>query len=77
MTYDGNNIGSLSALVDDKLRGVQLSLGGSGLSYRAASDNGTLVLCNRHLDLRRGAGESWKLTGESFPEKECDDCTAP
>lgn len=75
MTYDGNNIGSLSALVDDKLRGVQLPLLESArLSYRADSGNGNLVLCNRHLDLRRGAGESWKLTGESFPEKECDDC---
>lgn len=72
--HRGDTFRELNTLVDDKLKGVQLSLGGSGLSYRAASDNGTLVLCNRHLDLRRGAGENWKLTGESFPEKECDDC---
>lgn len=58
----------------DRLKGVQLKLGGGPLSYRAEGGNGSLVLCDRHLDARRAAGERWRLTGEAFKAELCDDC---
>lgn len=32
------------------------------------------VLCDRHLDLRRGRNEAWRLSGDAFPATACDDC---
>ena len=60
--------------IKDRLKGAQLTLGGGPLAYRCSTDNGSLVLCDRHLDLRRGRGETLKLTGETFEVKLCDDC---
>jgi hypothetical protein len=70
----------ISAKVDraqrnkNRLKGVQLRFGGGPLAYRADSGNGTLMLCDQHLDLRRGRGETWRLTGEAFAKELCDDC---
>jgi hypothetical protein len=78
VTYDGNLISGLGELVDSKLKGVQLPLQGRKPgAYRAVSDNGSLVLCDRHLDMRRGRGENWALTGEGFKVELCDDCEDP
>lgn len=72
--YDGKLISGLGALVDAKLKGVQLNLQGPPRAYRAAGPNGLLALCDRHLDLRRAKGEAWALTGKSSPARLCDDC---
>jgi hypothetical protein len=73
--HQGTTITDLTALVDDKLKGVQLPLlRPETRAYRVLSDNGSLVLCDRHLDLRRAAGEAWRLTGEAFAAELCDDC---
>lgn len=73
----GTLIKDLTTLADTKLHGVQLPLRAvkptGPLAYRAVSHNGSLVLCDRHLDTRRVL-ESWRLTGESFPAAACDDC---
>lgn len=74
MTYDGNLISGLGKLVNEKLKGVQLKLGGPARAYRAASLNGSLVLCDAHLDARRTKSGPWVLTGEDFPASACDDC---
>jgi hypothetical protein len=42
-------------------------------AYRVKTANGTLVLCDRHLDFLR-ARETAALTGESFPVELCDHC---
>jgi hypothetical protein len=61
--------------IKNRLKGVQLKFGGGALAYRCTwADGSSLVLCDRHLDLRRGAGETLKLTGESFEAALCDDC---
>jgi hypothetical protein len=73
--HRGTIIQELTALVDDRLRGVQLPLGPCpAQAYRAVSANGNLVLCDRCLDLRRGRGETLRLTGEAFAKELCDDC---
>ena len=58
-----------------KLKGVQLPLlqRFPPLAYRVRTRNGSLVLCDRHLDLLRET-ETATLTGEHFPAKRCDQC---
>lgn len=57
-----------------RLKGVQLILdSGTRFAYRARTANGSLVLCDRHLDLLR-AEEPATLTGEAFPAGLCDRC---
>lgn len=76
--YSGRMVKALDRLVTRKLRGVQLPLlTRQRFAYRVwtlENGGGTLVLCDRHLDLRRGRGERWNLTGEEFNQKLCDDC---
>jgi hypothetical protein len=59
----------------DKLQGVQLPLleRFPKLAYRVRTKNGTLVLCDEHLEnLRRH--EAAPLTGETFAAELCDVC---
>ena len=59
----------------EKLKGAQLPLfGKAALAYRVYGNNGSRVLCERHLTEVRAKGEVWKLTGESFAAQLCDDC---
>lgn len=58
-----------------KLKGVQLPLFGKvELAYRVYGANGSRVLCEKHLTEARASGEAWKLTGESFAARLCDEC---
>jgi len=60
---------------DKKLKGVQHPLAPRfpARSYRCRTANGTLVLCDRHLDKLRER-EAAPLTGESFAVELCDHC---
>lgn len=78
--YHGNLIATLGMLVaaavdNGKLKGVQRPLlePDTPRAYRVTTANGSLVLCDRHLDLLR-ARESAALTGEHFSTELCDHC---
>jgi hypothetical protein len=60
-----------------KLKGVQKSLFDphAPLAYRVATGNGTLVLCDHHLEQWRKV-EPCALTGDVFDAKLCDKCPA-
>lgn len=69
-----NGLHGAAHRASDRLKGVQLPLNGSApRAYRAVTNNGSLVLCDRHLDLLR-QHESARLTGESFAVTLCDHC---
>lgn len=57
------------------LKGVQLPLleRFPKLSYRVTTRHGSLVLCDRHLEVLRKR-EAAPLTGETFPARLCDHC---
>jgi hypothetical protein len=73
--YSGRLVEGLIDMVDGKLRGAQLPLLADRppTAYRAATANGSLVVCDKHLDLLR-ATETAVLTGEQFPADLCDMC---
>ena len=74
--YAGTLIGGLAAAVDRVMRrnrGAQLELGGGPRAYRVRTANGSLVLCDRHVDLLR-AREPAALTGETLDVGLCDHC---
>jgi hypothetical protein len=58
-----------------KLKGVQRPLFERfpKLAYRVTTNNGSLVLCDAHLDQLR-ATEPAALTGETFTARLCDHC---
>lgn len=58
------------------LKGVQHILAERmhAYAYRVKRSSGTSVLCDRHIEELRQAGEHVPLTGEMFEAELCDAC---